>query len=692
MKDDNINLRNIALASHAGAGKTSLSEAMMFLAGLTDRVGKVDDGNTLSDYDPDEIKRKTSINLSILPFNYNGLKINLLDLPGFDDFVGEIKGGLIIADGLVLVLSGISGVEVGTEKLWDYAQDYELPIIFFINKLEREGSSYFKSLEELINIFGNSVIPLVIPLGEGNSFTGVVDLLTWETFDIPKNKEEKKEIASDELKNSLKKWREILVEKLAELDDELLTKYLEGEELSLNELNLALEKGIKERKVYPVLAGSAFNLGGVKRLLNYIKYFPSTDHKKLTVKDDKSDEPLTLLSTTEKPLSAFVFKTVADPYVGQLNFLKIHTGRLTPDTVVINSSKGKEEKISQLYQIRGKNQFVVDEVKAGDIAVVAKLQDTFTNDTLTDKSNQIVFKPITYPPPVVTVAIQPKSKGDEDKLSGALQKVAVSDPTIKISRDPYTNQVLITGMGDIHLETVIEKLQSKYGAKVVIEEPKIPYRETARSKIESEYKHKKQTGGRGQYGHVFIRIEPLPRGEGFIFSEEIFGGAVPKNFIPSVEKGVREGLLEGVLAGYPVVDIKVVLYDGSYHEVDSSDIAFKIAGMMALKKGLQKANPVILEPIMKLTVSVPDKFMGDVISDLNTRRARILGFGEGKNIKKIEAYCPMAEILQYGAALRSVTQGRGSFLQEFSHYEEVPSNIQEKIIAESAKKSGGEED
>ncbi len=691
MKDEKVTLRNVALASHAGAGKTSLSEAILYLTGVTDRVGKVEESNTLSDYDPEEIRRRTSINLSLLPFSLNGIKVNLLDLPGFDDFVGEIKSGLKVSDGLLLLLSGISGVEVGTEKIWGYAQDYELPLFFFINKMEREGSTYFKNLEQLRNLFGSSIVPLVVPIGEGNSFTGVIDLLTWETFDIPKGKEEKASLTTESVKKEYGRWREMLVERLAELDDELLTKYLEGEELEISELNAALEKGVRERRVFPVLAGSAFNLSGIKRLLYYIKNFPESNQKQMAIIDSKTGEKNTLISSPEKLFSAFVFKTIADPYVGQLNFLKIHTGRLTPDTVVLNSNKGKEEKISQLYRMRGKNQFIVEEAIAGDIVIVAKLQDTTTNDTLCDKGSPVLYEPISYPPPMVTVAIRPKSKGDEDKLSGALQRVLISDPTLKVSRDSNTNQVLIIGMGDIHVETVVEKLQSKFGAKVILEEPKIPYQETVKIKVESEYKHKKQTGGRGQYGHVFIRIEPLARGGGFIFDEELFGGSVPKNYVPSVEKGVKEALLEGVLAGFPIVDIKVVLYDGSYHEVDSSDISFKIAGQMALKRGMQRAKPVILEPVMKLIVTVPDKFMGDVISDLNTRRARILGFGEEKNFKRIESFSPMSEILHYGAALRSVTQGRGSYVQEFSHYEEVPALVQEKIIAEHGKKIEEEE-
>ncbi|MBT9164301.1 MAG: Elongation factor G [candidate division WS2 bacterium] len=676
-------IKNICLASHAGAGKTFISEAFLYLNGLVDRLGRVDEGNTVSDYDADEIKRRNSINLSILPINLEEFKLNLIDLPGFDDFIGDIKAGLHISDGAVVVVSGTSGVEVGTEKVWGYAQENNLPLIFLINKMEREGANFFKNFEELRATFGTSVIPLVGAIGEGVTFKGIYDFLVEESFGIPKGKEETTLEITDLQKKEFQIMRELLVEKLVELDDDLLNKYLEGQDIETFELIKALEVGIKERRIFPVLACSAANLAGLRRTLHYLKAFPDAHHKVMMATNTRTGEKVQVNTDVNKPFSAFVFKTVADPYVGQLNYLKVQTGKLTPDSVVVNVNKNKEEKISQLYRLRGKNQSVVEEVFAGDIVIVTKLQDTHTNDTLSDKNNSLLYDSVKYPSPMAILAVKPLSKGDEDKLGGALQKMLLSDPTLSVEREITTNQVLIKGMGEVHLEAMIDRLQSKFGAKVLLEEPKIPYKETASAKVESEYKHKKQSGGRGQFGHVFLRIQPLPRGDGFIFDEEIFGGSVPKQYVPSVEKGVRESLHEGVLAGFPIVDIKVTLFDGSYHEVDSSDISFKIAGQMALKKGMLQAKPQILEPMVKLFVVVPETFMGDVISDLNTRRARILGIGEERNLRKIESLVPLAEILRYGASLRSITQGRGSFSYDFFRYEEVPAHIQEKIIAET---------
>jgi elongation factor G len=652
-------LRNLGVVAHGGAGKTSLVEAMLFNTGALSRLGRVEDGTTTSDYHPEEVAKQITIHTSLVPCEWNGIKINLLDTPGFSDFIGEVTGALRVSDSAMFVVSAVDSVEVQHEVIWDLADEYNLPRIVFINKMDRENANFEKVLEDLKSKFKANFVPVQIPIGSFSTFSGIVDIIGGIAYDGP-GKGKEIPIPAD-LAAEVAQYREQLIEAAAEGDDDLTMKYLEGEELTPDEIKAGLAKSIAMRKVVPVLAGSATKNIGAAHLMDVIAdYLPAPEEN-------------------EGPMSALVFKTIADPYVGKMNFLRVYSGTFKSDNTVLNSYKEKTERIGNVLFVRGKSTVQTNAVPTGDLAVVVKLQDTGTGDTLCDKDKPVVLKGIDFPEPTLTVAIAPKSKNDEDKLGDAITKLLEEDPTMRVEKNSETKQTLLTGMGELHINIMIEKLKRKFGVDVVVADPKVPYRETIRAKVEVEGKHKKQSGGRGQYGHVWIRFEPNPE-DAFVFEEDIFGGSVPRQYFPAVEKGLREAIVEGVLAGYPTTGIKATLYDGSYHNVDSSELAFKIAASLAFKKGMPLAKPIILEPIMIVESVVPENFMGDIISDFNTKRGRVLGTEQIGRLTKIRATVPLSEMYRYAIDLKSMTQGRGSFSMEFHSYEEVPGRQAEDII------------
>jgi len=680
-------LRNVSLIAHSGVGKTSLTEAMLYNAGLINRLGRVEEGNTVSDYDPEEVRRKISVNASVTPWEWERHKVNLLDTPGYADFVGEVKGAIRVSDAVIVVLCAASGVEVGTELVWQYADELELPRMAFINKLDRENASFQRTLEQMKAKFDVNFVPLQLPIGSQANFKGVVDLLTMKAYlgDAKKGSE-----VPAELQDQAQTLRLQMVELAAEADDELIMRYLDGEELSEDEICRGLAMAVASGKVVPVLCGSATQNIGVSFLQDAIvRYLPSpvaVEAKARKVLDD-SEEAVVAAQTG--PLAALVFKTMADPYVGKLTYFRVYSGSLQSDSRVLNANKGEQERIGQLFFLLGKEQTPTKDVIAGDIGAVAKLQATTTGDTLCDKDHPIVLPGIVFPHPIAFAAISPKTKADLDKMSTALARLVEEDPTLIVRRDADTNETVISGMGDSHIDIAVRRLQHKFGVGVVASVPKVPYKETITKTVQVQGRHKKQTGGRGQFGDVRIRFEPLPRGAGFEFVDEVFGGHVPRNFIPAVEKGLREAIMKGMLAGYPATDLRAALYDGSSHSVDSSEIAFKLAAHLAFKKGMEMAAPVLLEPIMKVTIVVPEQFMGDILGDLNTKRARVLGMDQQKGNSIISAEVPLAEMQHYAADVRSMTQGRGYFTMEFERYDEVPTHITQNVIEQGKNEEKG---
>ena len=678
--DTTERMRNVVLLSHSGAGKTSLSEAMLYSSGAITRLGKVDQGNTTSDYDPDEVKRNISIYLSLLPCEWQGFKVNAIDTPGYADFVGEVKAAVRVADGAVIVLCAASGVEVGTELVWGYAEEQKIPRLVFVNKIDRENADFFNAVDELQANFGKRCLPIELSIGSQENFQGVVDLINmksytgsqWQEGEIP-----------DSLKSQAEEFREKLVEAVAETDDNLIAKYLEGEELTEEEIRQGLRVATLGGQVVPILVGSALGNLGVTRLLDAICHFlPSPkDRDQISATNPQLKQEETVELDPTAPLAALVFKTSADPYVGKLTYFRVYAGTLHSDSMVWNVAKNCQERIGQLYVLRGKAQEPVPRLIAGDIGAVAKLAETGTGDTLCGRDHPLVLPAMEFPLPVLSAAVHPKAKADLDKMGSALSKLTEEDPSLQVRREADTMETILSGVGETHLEVAAGRMLRKLGVNVMIETPKVPYKETIAISTKAEYKHKKQTGGHGQYGHVFLELEPLPRGTGYQFSNRIVGGVVPRNYIPAVEKGVVEAVQEGVLAKYPVVDIKVTLYDGSYHTVDSSDMSFKIAGAHAVRKGLSQGNTVLLEPIMNMRITVPEGFTGDIIGDLNSKRARVLGMNPQGGWNIIEAQAPLAEVQRYAIDLRAMTQGRGNFQMEPSHYEEVPAHIAPKIIA-----------
>jgi elongation factor G len=668
-------IRNVGIIGSGAAGKTSLSEAMLFKSGAITRQGNASDGNTVSDHDTEEVKRGISIYSTLLPFECKDHKINLIDSPGYIDFVGEGISAIRIVDSLIIAVDAVSGHGAALENLWKIADKYNIPRIIVINKLDKSQADFDKTLENLRKKFGRVVVPAQIPIGSEAAFSGVHSLLKPE--------------APAELKESVSKYKEMLIEGVAEIDDTILTEYLEDKEITEQELTETLIKAINADKIFPVLcASSAKNIGIEELLEAIVSWMPPANEKEITAKDLKGEQT-SVKPDPKEPFSAYVFKTVNEPHIGSLTFIRVYSGTINPSSPAYNASKGKDERIGQIVTMRGKTKVDLPLLSAGDIAVLPKLKITETGDTLSDKNKAVIFEPAEYPEAVMSFAVKPKSKADQEKMALGLSSFSREDPTFKMNYNAETKETVISGMGDVHLEVMLKRLKERYGIEIEIGEPRIPYKETILGKTKAQGKYKKQTGGRGQYGDTWLEIEPLPRGQGFEFANKIVGGAIPRNYIPSVEKGIREAMVAGVIAGYPAVDFKVTLFDGSYHEVDSSDMAFKIAASMGFKKAFHEAKPVLLEPIVEITVYVPPEFVGEVTGDLNKRRGRI------SNIEadKVAAMVPAGEISKYATDLRSFTHGQGTFTTKFSHYEQVPAQTQQKLVEiyQKLKEAGGVE-
>lgn len=668
-------IRNVGLISHGGAGKTTLTEALLYNTKAIDRIGHVEDGTTVSDYDPAEISRQFSISTSIIPVEWKGKKINVLDTPGYFDFVGEVYSGIRAVDSTILVVCAASGVEVGTEKSFELLRNEKLPSLIYINKMDRENADFYKTLNQLREKFGNKIVPITLPIGNEDSFKGYVDLITMKAYVYENGKGAKEIEIPEDIEKNIDSFREELIEDIAENDESLMEKYFAGEELPVDDLKNVLKKGVETSDIYPVVCGSSLKNIAIDKLMDTIlDILPSPDEI------NRYD----IIEDVDKPYSAFVFKTIADPFVGKLSIFRVLSGSISSDSTIYNSTRKTNEKIGQLYVLRGKKQVPVTKLVAGDIGACTKLQVTMTGDTLCDPAKPFMLEPIHFPEPELALAIEPKTKGDEEKISNGLQRLQEEDATFKVEKNKETGQVIVYGMGEQHIEVLSSRLQNKFGVECVLAEPIIPYRETIKGKSKVEGKHKKQTGGHGQYGHVWIEFEPC-KDEDFKFEDKIFGGAVPRQYIPAVEKGLRDCIKEGILAKYPVVNIKATLLDGSYHPVDSSEMAFKVAASLAFKKGMEQANPVLLEPIMHVEVTVPEEYMGDVIGDLNKRRGKILGMESNEGLEIINAEVPQAEMLKYATDLRSLTQARGEFKMAFARYEEAPQQVAQKVI-ESRKK------
>jgi elongation factor G len=683
MKDyQTAQIRNVALLSHGSAGKTSLAEAMLFNTGAINRMGDVNEGTTVSDYDEEEIRRNISLSTSLIPCEWEGHKINLLDTPGYLDFVGEVKGAIRVADSALILLDATSGVEVGTDLVWGYADEQSLPRMVFVNKMDRENANFQRCLDALKESFEADFIPIQLPIGSQQDFEGVVDLIAGKAY-YGSKAEERKSPAS--LQAQIEDYRLQLIEAAAESEDDLIVKYLEGEELTEDEIRRGLKARVADGSIVPVLCGSATVNIGVQPLLNaLVEYLPSpADVDDATATNPVSGEEETLAPNVLSPLAVLAFKNLADPYVGKLTYFRVYSGLMESDSRVFNPRSGETERIGQLYFLRGKEQIPTANVRSGDIGAVAKLADTSTGDTLCDKGHPVVLAPPIFPRPVFSVAVHPKTKSDLDKMSTTLARLTEEDPTLQIARETSTNQTILSGMGESHVDIAARRLLQKFGVNITTSVPKVPYRETITRTAEAQGRHKKQTGGRGQFGDVFIRFEPLPRGSGFEFVDEIRGGVVPSSYIPAVEKGLREILESGVLAGYPTTDFLAALYYGSFHTVDSSEIAFKLAAHLAFKKGIPEAGPVLLEPIMNFTITIPEAFTGDVMGDLNSRRGRVQGMEQQRGMAIVTAQAPLAEMQRYATDLRSMTQGRGIYAMEFSHYEQVPHHVTQKVIEEA---------
>jgi len=674
-------IRNVSLISHSGAGKTSLTESILFISKAIQKKGSVDKGNTVSDFEPEEIKRHISLSTTILPCNWKGYKINLIDTPGYVEFISEVRGGLIASESSIILVDAVGGVEVGTERVWEFAEEDNLPIAFVISRMDRENANFSNTFNSIRQFFGQDAVPFMIPIGEGLNFKGYINLTTGKARILENNILKEIDLPDSE-KEKFETYRSELIEKIAEVDEEFLNNYLSNGTLNEDEIKRGLKKGIEKRIIYPVLISSSVLDVGTEEILDFIvNEFPEP---KLSEKkkgyDPKTNEIVVTDFDINKPFSGLVFKTIIDPFIGRINFIKVITGKITQDTKIYNVNKEQEERVSGIAFISGKNQEKTSEITAGDIGVLIKLNVTTTGDTLAQNNFPVIYNYVDFPYPAIAYAVEPKRKEDEDRLTNALFKMSEEDPTFLVERNDITKQLIIRGMGLTHLQVNLEKISRKYGVEVILTKPEIAYKETVKGSAKAEGKYKKQTGGHGQYGHCFIELNPLERGKEFEFVDKIFGGAIPKNYIPAVEKGIREAMKEGVLAGYPVIDIQVVLYDGSYHPVDSSELAFKIAGSMAFKKAFIEANPIILEPILEVEIRAPEQFLGDIISDLNTRRAKILGMDSTKGISIVRALVPEQEMLTYGLDLASITQGRGYFTAKFAKYEEVPQRLAEDII------------
>lgn len=670
---DAASIRNVAVVGHGGSGKTQLVSALLFDAGMVNRLGKVDDGTTVTDYDDEEIARKHTLSASLAYAEWDKTKINLIDTPGFGNFFTDARAALQVADGALVVVDGVAGVEVQTEKAWAAAEELALPRLVVINRLDRDRASLDRSLASVREVCGRSVIPIQLPIGEEKDFTGIVDLVAMKAYTFAgdtsgKMTEGAVPAAMTDAANSA---RDALIEMVAEADESLMEKFFEAGTLTQDELATGLAGAIRAAKIFPVLCTSGLQNIGAQPLMDAIlTYLPAPKA------DDKA------------PYAAFVWKTVADQFAGRITMFRVYQGVLKADSTVNNATQSVPERLGHLMAMQGKTPTNVPEFRAGDLGAVAKLKDTRTNDTLADKAAGVTFPPIAFPDPVLSYAIEPKSRGDEDKISTAMHRLEEEDGTIRYQRDPQTHELLLAGQGQMHIEVTVAKLKRRFGVDVLLKPPRIPYRETITARVEAHGRHKKQTGGHGQFGDCKIRMEPLPRGGEFEFVVEIFGGSIPRQFIPAVEKGIQESRLRGYLAGYPVVDFRVVLYDGSYHDVDSNELSFKTAGWLAFKDGMSKAHPTLLEPIMNVEVYTPGDYAGDLMGDLNGRRGRISGMEARGQTTVIKAQIPMSEMLTYEQHLTSVTGGRGAYQMTYSHYDEVPAHLQQKIVATAKAERG----
>jgi elongation factor G len=692
---ESANLRNVAFVGHSHAGKTSLVSALLYTAGSTPRLGRVDDGSTVTDHDDEEIARAMTVSTGLAFTEWKQNKLNLLDTPGFNMFVHDAKIAMVPAESALVVVDGVAGVEVVTEKVWQYADEFELPRAIVATRMDRERADMTRTLESLTNAFGRAVVPMQLPIGSEKNLSGVVDLVSMKayTYEMGGNGKGKEGDIPGDMAEAAKTAHEKLVEMVAEGNDVLMEEFFDKGTIPEEHLIPGLRDAIRERRIVPVLFASGLGNIGADRILDFIAdYLPSPTERGVVkgAMTPNNGEPPSRKVADSEPVSLFVFKTVSDPFAGRISYFKVFSGVVKNDMTVQNFTRSSSEKLAHLSVMQGKQAVAVSELHAGDIGAVAKLRDTLTGDTLGEKAAAIQYPQVSLPEPAVTFAIEPKSRADEDKLSNGVHKLMEEDPMMRFFRDPQTKEFLLAGTGQQHIEVIVSKLKKRYHTEVNLKAPKVPYRETIRGKADAHGRHKKQTGGHGQFGDCKIKMEPLPRGGNFEFVNEIFGGAIPKNFIPAVEKGIVEAAQRGYLAGFPVVDFRVILYDGSYHDVDSNELSFKTAGRLAFKKAMEQAKPTLLEPIMQVEITVPDEFAGSIMGDLNSRRGRIQGMDNkgGKTIVKAEV--PMAEMLTYGADLTSMTQGRGSFNMEMKHYDIVPAQLQEKIIAQ-AKAARGEQ-
>jgi elongation factor G len=679
---DTASIRNVALVGHGGSGKTSLVSAILFDAGAVNRLGKVEEGNTVTDFDADEIARQISLSTALAHCEWNKTKLNLLDTPGYGNFIQEARVAIHVADAALVNVCGVAGVEVQTEKVWGFASDAGKARIFAINRLDRDRSSFTRALESIQKAFGRTAVPIQLPIGEEKDFRGVVDLVRMKAYlskGDDKGTHEEKEVPAD-MKDEVEAARSALVEMVAEVDDALMEKYLETGALSPEEFLTGLKLSVISGKVFPVLAVSGGRNVGVRPLMDaLVDLTPAPDSHSEVEGKDLQGKPVSRKIAASAPASAFIFKTIADPFAGRISLFRVMSGVVKSDSTYQNTTKDVSERLGSVSLLQGKETVPVAEVHAGDLASVAKLKESQTGDTLADKAAPIVYPRFEFPEPVISFAIEPKSRGDEEKISSAMQRLSEEDPMLKFHRE---SELLLSGTGQLHIEVAVSRLKQKFGVEVTLHPPKVPYRETINGTFEAHGRHKKQTGGHGQFADCWVRFEPLPRGAQFEFANEVFGGAIPKNFIPAVEKGIQEARVKGFLAGYPMVDFKATVYDGKYHPVDSSEMAFKIAGSLAYKEAMEKCKPTLLEPIMNVEIVVPEENTGDVLGDLNSRRGRTQGMEPKGTLTSIKAQVPMSEMLSYEPTLTSMTGGRGSFHMEYSHYEEVPSHLQQKIVAE----------
>jgi elongation factor G len=690
---DAASIRNIALVGHTGSGKTQLASAMLTTAGMVNRFGKVDDGTTVTDFDEEEIARKHTLSASLAYAEWNKQKINLIDTPGMGNFLSDARAGLHVADGALIIVDAVAGVMVQTEKVWETAQDLDLPRLIVLNRLDRERASLERSLKSLRDSCSRTVVPIQLPIGEEKSFRGVVDLVTRKAliFQADESGKFKEDAIPADLKDAVEAAREALIEMVAEADEPLMEKFFEAGTLTDEELVTGLRQATMTAKIFPLVCTSATVTIGAAQLLDaVVNLLPSPADRpfKGTAKDGND---VTRTADEKTPMAAFVWKTIADPFAGRITMFRVVSGSLKSDSTVYNKTRDLQERFGTLQLLQGKTPAAVPEIKAGDLGSVAKLKDTLTGDTLGDKADPITFPPLKFPEPVLAYAIEPKTRGDEDKISSSMHRLEEEDPAIHYSRDPQTKELLLAGQGQLHIEVTVAKLKRRFGVDVNLKPPRIPYRETIKASTEAHGRHKKQTGGHGQFGDCKIRVEPLARGSDFEFVDDIFGGSIPRQFIPAVEKGIQDARARGYLAGYPMVDFRVTVFDGSYHDVDSNELSFKLAGSLAFKDAMTRARPTILEPIMNVEVYAPSDFAGDLMGDLNGRRGRIGGMDTRGAMTIIKAQVPMAEMLTYEQHLTSATGGRGSYHMEFSHYDEVPQQQQAKIIAAAKAERAGVE-